>query len=304
MRKGENRFTRARLILGWITVLVSTGVAGFWTWWGIIENFHEGWYATSLLELLGQYLGIAILLTVLSLVALAYPRIGFSCYLGAALFAAWFLGGSNFLVLVPWILAPLACLGLLFLFGRVRRRRIARLMIVVVPLLIVMTFGTPLYLRHAARVDDGDHGARLVEGNGVRLVWAPAGPGWPDGGVSWDEAGDICRRLSADGTRVLEEPVGVWRLPTVDEAVRSMALHGENCGGVWDAKAHRASYEKTPDKETPLWRLHSDVIYLWTGTEASGDPERAHIVVYDGGVWTRKKKSRYGYLSFRAVRDP
>jgi hypothetical protein len=40
------------------------------------------------------------------------------------------------------------------------------------------------------RIDDGDRSARLIEGNGVRLVWAPEGPGWnwkqPWGGYpSW-----------------------------------------------------------------------------------------------------------------------
>jgi len=27
-----------------------------------------------------------------------------------------------------------------------------------------------------------------VEGNRLRLLWAPVGPGWPDDGVSWEEA--------------------------------------------------------------------------------------------------------------------
>jgi hypothetical protein len=40
------------------------------------------------------------------------------------------------------------------------------------------------------RVDDGDRSARLIEGHGVTLIWAPEGPGWnwrqPWGGYpSW-----------------------------------------------------------------------------------------------------------------------
>ena len=48
--------------------------------------------------------------------------------------------------------------------------------------------GTPLVLAVALsavhlpgilmRFDDGHRGARLIDANGVRLVWAPAGPGW------------------------------------------------------------------------------------------------------------------------------
>ncbi len=42
-----------------------------------------------------------------------------------------------------------------------------------------------------ARHDDALRGARAVEANGLRLMWAPAGPGWnwrqPDGSYpSWD----------------------------------------------------------------------------------------------------------------------
>ncbi|MGO8735148.1 MAG: hypothetical protein ACLQVM_20415 [Terriglobia bacterium] len=35
-------------ILGWSAVSISTLVSGFWGFWGSIENFHEGWYFTSL----------------------------------------------------------------------------------------------------------------------------------------------------------------------------------------------------------------------------------------------------------------
>jgi hypothetical protein len=66
----------------------------------------------------------------------------------------------------------------------------------------------------------------------------------------------------------------VWRLPTVDEAVRSMARHGRNSGGVWDAETGKAAYNMIPDKESPLWNVHSQVIYWWTATEI--DAERAY----------------------------
>ena len=35
-------------ILGWVAVSISTGIAGLWALWGSIENFHEGWFSTSL----------------------------------------------------------------------------------------------------------------------------------------------------------------------------------------------------------------------------------------------------------------
>ena len=113
------------------------------------------------------------------------------------------------------------------------------------------------------RVDDGNRGARLIEGNGVTLIWAPEGPGWnskhPWGGYpSWDmialygvspagsgdkpgyegrhatakdmETTGLCRYLSEDGTTLMTEPQDIWRMPTTDEIVRSLVRGGENAG--------------------------------------------------------------------------
>jgi hypothetical protein len=90
-------------------------------------------------------------------------------------------------------------------------------------------------------------------------------------------------------------------LPTVAEAVQSMQRHGQNCGGTWDAASGRASYERTPDKESPLWDVHSQVIDWWTATEVND--REALIIVYDGKVWPRPKRAHWGYLGFRAVKD-
>jgi hypothetical protein len=136
----------------------------------------------------------------------------------------------------------------------------------------------------------------------VRLIWAPAGPGWPDRGVDWEEARRRCRFLSADGKTLAATPQDLWRLPTVEEAVRSMARHGRNCAGVWDPVKVRPSYRIMPDKESPLWDTHSGIIYWWTSTEV--DESRAYIIVFNGGVWPRNKSSRPGSLAFRAVKSP
>lgn len=144
----------------------------------------------------------------------------------------------------------------------------------------------------------------IVEGNGVTLAWAPRGPGWPDRGVSWHEAKNICSHLSEDGMTVMETEQNIWRLPTVDEAVRSMMLHGENSGGIWYKEEEKAVYNKKPDKESPLWDVHSKVIYYWTRDTSVDNDELAYIVVYHGGVYERYKKNHQSYLSFRAVKTP
>jgi hypothetical protein len=120
--------------------------------------------------------------------------------------------------------------------------------------------------------------------------------------MDWYEARQACQHLGQDGHTLASVPQEVWRLPTVDEAVRSMARHGQNSGGVWDAVAAKATYETTPDKESPLWDPHSQVIYWWTATEV--DEERANIIVYDGEVWSRAKSFGPAYLGFRCVRQP
>ena len=98
------------------------------------------------------------------------------------------------------------------------------------------------------------------------------------------------------------EAQGIWRLPTVDEAVRSMARHGLNSGGVWDTEAGTATYQTPPDKESPLWSVYSQVIYWWTATEV--DSERAYIIVYNGQVWPRAKQFGPDYLGYRCVKQP
>ena len=39
-----------RKIAGWIAVVLSTVFTCLWALWGILENFHEGWYYESLLR--------------------------------------------------------------------------------------------------------------------------------------------------------------------------------------------------------------------------------------------------------------
>jgi hypothetical protein len=155
-------------------------------------------------------------------------------------------------------------------------------------------------VRVAGRVDDGGRGERIVPGTSVTLTWAPEGPGWPASGVTWSEAMRRCRYLSADGSALAETALDLWRLPTADEAVRSLARHGANSGGTWDSAAAHASYRVMPDKESPLWNPRSKVIYWWTATMR--DSANALMIAYHGQVGPRRKSWGPGYLGFRAVR--
>ena len=292
-----------RPITGWIAVVFSTAIACFWAFWGIIENFHEGWYYESWLSNVGlmfvQYLSPMFIFTAVTLISIFWPRFGGGLHVIFALLAVWFFqafsNAATFLLILP-----LVGLGALYWYGRPQPRKRAVILAVGLPLLTLIIAGIEPVIRVSQRLDDENLQARLVQGNEVALTWAPDGPGWPRKGASWPEAEQICQYLNEDGQTLAQASQNIWRLPTVDEAVRSMARHGQNSGGVWDAKNGEAAYHMKPDKESPLWNTHSQVIYWWTATEV--DDEHAYIIVYDGKVWSRTKEFSPAYLGFRCVR--
>ncbi len=208
------------------------------------------------------------------------------------------------------------------------------------PLLVAAAVSAYWLPRLAARFDDGERGARRIKGNGVDLIWAPVGPGWsmtvegdlPLGGriPGWAElalyglrpvgfgdkgtyAGEwpdaemmrlhgLCRFLSADGRRLMQARQGIWRMPTVDELVRSLVRHGENAGCTWDGVSDGAQCVLQPDKETPLWAPDWSPIYYWAADEFG--TREAYYVGYSGRVDHQPKSwgnARHGY---RCVRDP
>ncbi len=294
-----------RQIAGWIAVGLSTIITCFWAFWGVIENFHEGWYFQSWLSNVGlmfvQYLSPMLIFIGVTLVSIFWPRFGGVLHLILALLAVWFFQAfSNAAVFL--LIIPLGGLGVLYWVGRPQPRKIAASLVVGLPVLTLVIAGTEPVMRVSQRLDDGNLQARLVSGNGVNLIWAPEGPGWPGEGGDWYEAQRDCQHLSEDGQVLTPTPQNIWRLPTIDEAVRSMTRHGRNSGGVWNTENALAVYDTTPDKESPLWNIHSQVIYWWTATEV--DEEHAYIIVYDGKVWPRAKDFGPAYVGFRCVKRP
>jgi len=299
----------ARNIVGWLAVVLVTAAASFWAFWGVNEAFHEGWCKPQLWMRLLQvlaYLSPAIVLSSLTVLGLRWPRAGASLLvlIGVTIVALMVYGEAYFGLFITLLITALPVIvGLLFLFGRPQPKRVAYAMAVGLPLLIALVFGAEPAVRVSHRFDDGDRGARLVEGNGVTLLWAPAGPGWTrDGLASWDEAVERARYLNEEATGLADAPQDIWRLPTREEIVRSLTRENQNAGGTWDPQTERASYERRPDKESPLWDPHTPLIYLWTAEDV--DKGRAWIVVYHGGVFVKPKAVGSPSFGFRAVRDP
>jgi hypothetical protein len=294
-----------RAASGWAAVGLSTLIAGFWAYWGSIEAFHEGWFFHSLWKNIGltfaQYLSPMMIFVLLALASIRLPRTGALLHVALGLAIPVFIVRTSAALL--FIAAPLLLIGFLYWVGRPRPRVRASMCAAFIPFAVALICGTAPALRVAGRLDDGNRDAQEIFGNGITLRWAPRGPGWPDDnrGYTWKEADSICALLTDDGMALASAPQNIWRLPTVDEAVRSMVRHGKNAGGSWDSVTARALYAVEPDKESPLWDAFSPVIYWWTST--SVDDGTAYKVVYDGQAWPTRKRTRAGYLAFRAVRE-
>lgn len=199
-------------------------------------------------------------------------------------------------------------------------------------LLSVSAYTLPIVL---TRVDDGDRSARQIAGKDVALTWAPAGPGWNwrqrwGGYPSWQsialygvppagveekrgyapqrEGGgvfasgedmrrtNLCSYLSDDGSTLLGEAQGIWRMPTTAEVLQTLSRHGENAGCTWNGKLGFAQCEMRPDKESPLWATDVPVIYYWTAD--SYDDRRGYFVSHNGAVNASHKSGgnpRHGY---------
>jgi hypothetical protein len=149
--------TRLRAVCGWTAVLISSAFLGLWAYWGVLENFHEGWYSTSFVEnlevmVIQYFLPMAIFLAA-ALLAVRAPRIGAIVHTGFAAFALWFFGmrGAGALL----IGTPLVGLGVLYWVGRICRGRVAAWLLVGIPVLTSIGFGIAPAWRVFHRVDDG-----------------------------------------------------------------------------------------------------------------------------------------------------
>jgi len=111
---------------------------------------------------------------------------------------------------------------------------------------------------------------------------------------------NMFRYITYDGKELTREVQDYWKLPSADEYVRMFMYRGKNAGGYFDSNEGRAYYEKTPDKEGPIWAPDKMVIYYWTST--SFDDENAYDITYSGEVRKISKITKQDYRGWRAVR--
>ena len=192
------RKTLAR-VPGWSASVLMVVVTVFWTYWGIAEMYHEGWWGAWTNRL--PYLVPIAVTLIPGLVAFRWPLVGGALIVVIGLFAAVFFGGG-----VTVIGLAIALTGGAFVFdGLIRRRAPSQpapapmpwwrrhwryVLLLGAPLIVAVGISAATLPIVLGRVDDGDRSARLIEANGVTLIWAPEGPGWnwlqPWGGYpSW-----------------------------------------------------------------------------------------------------------------------
>lgn len=293
---------KRRLIVGWTAVGVSTLFSAFWAFWGSIEAFHEGWIAHTWIENVAgliAYLTPMLAIMASALASIVWRRCGPALHLAVAAIAIWRFELFDNPATMAILAAPLCVLSGLYLYGRAEPRKRALHIAAGIPLLTAVVCGAYPGWLAVTRQDDGNYGTRVIQGNGVRLAWAPQGPGWAENVANWKEAQSTCEHLSRDGLRLEPAPFRIWRLPTVEESVRSAVGRGRNAGGTWDHQSFRPLYQVPPNKETPLWSRYSQSIYRWTATEI--DDRRAYRVVWNGFANPLLKTVR---IHFRCVADP
>jgi hypothetical protein len=164
---------KKRQIAGWAAVGLSTAITCVWAFWGIIENFHEGWYFESLWSNLGmmfvQYLSPMLIFMGVTLISIFWPHFGGGLHGLIALLAIWFFqafsNAATFLIILPLI-----GLGAMYWFSRPQPRRLAVSLVVSLPMLTMIISGISPVTRVSQRVNDGNLQARLVQGNGVALT--------------------------------------------------------------------------------------------------------------------------------------
>lgn len=213
---------------------------------GTAHAFFEGWWEPSLLENLKMTAGRllpALATVVFAFIAIGRPSIGGLLHIlvGCLIFILPFVIDAGFLPdpnhpSIPYLLLIhvtgilLAIIGLAYLKGRPQPRWLAMGLVAGMPVVMFLICAVEPLWRINHRRDDGSTAARRVKGNGVELVWAPAGPGWPQqGGQKFDETEKMVARLTEDGLSLSDFPQNVWRMPTADEVVRSLTRDGQKC---------------------------------------------------------------------------
>ncbi len=198
----------------WLASAFMIAMTALWTFWGTAEMFHEGWFGAWTNRL--PYMAPIAITLVPAVLCFRRPIVGGVVLIIIGVAAAGFFGNVAVAAMAAGI-ALVGVVFVVDGLHRRRaaseteeredgpepaegdegaepaegddgeeledkaawwRRDLRTTIAVGLALVIfvgVSAFNLPMVL---GREDDGDRSARLIEGNGVALVWAPEGPGW------------------------------------------------------------------------------------------------------------------------------
>lgn len=186
-----------------------------WTYWGFGEMYYEGWWGAWTNRL--PYLVPMLICWAITPIVQTWSRLGGWIILAiGGGFTAWRwilqarLGEFSLTWVLGWMPISLifVLIGVLFILEGIYRRkryetnwhpprqwwrRNLRYLVVFIPSLLTAAGVTALFAPLiVSRFEDNDHhDARTIAGNGVTLIWAPAGPGWSPGVGPSQEAGEL-----------------------------------------------------------------------------------------------------------------
>jgi hypothetical protein len=285
---------------GWASLLLFTLFACLWGFWGIIENFYEGWYYTSVwmnLKLMFyQYLSPVLLFLILGLLLIYCRRwsILFILLLGGWIIKYY----GNWFYFLPFL--PSAILGY---WGNIDNKKLALKIHLIAPICVIILAGIEPVYRVSTRIKKHTGETVLIHLNNHDFIrWAQEGPGWDHLPHNWYEAVQQASRIDSTGAILTKENLHIWRLPTIEEAVLSLHRHGTPAGGVWNSRKEKAEYKIMPDKEFPMWKRHAPIIYWWLASTPKSDTSYAYMISANGIVKKVKKKAKAGYYGFRAIK--
>jgi hypothetical protein len=291
---------------GYLATGLLTLATALWTFWGVGEMYYEGWWGQWTNRL--PYLAPMVICWAFAFLALTWPRLGgWIILLVGGAFTVWRwilqarLGGLTLSWALGWfpISAVFILIGILFLLdGRNRRRqRAARwqppsqwwrrnvhYLVVFIPSILI-AFGvtilfTPLL---SSRYDNGDVGAWHVAGNGVNLIWAPAGLGWSQGIGPSQEAGERMPGANLSWNEIAfygAHPIGLGEKPdaqvrnatSADMQVTGLCRYLSADGSTLMAETQNIWRMPTTDEIVrSLVRRGENANCVWDGQSSSAD---------------------------------
>jgi hypothetical protein len=113
-----------------------------------------------------------------------------------------------------------------------------------------------------------------------------------------EEASEICRYQSEDGTTIMQEEQNIWRLPTVGRGGTLPDAARRKSRRYMVRNEEKAVYIKPLIRSLRCGPCIRKSSTNWTADISGDDDTRASIIVYHEAIYDRRKTDSQYYLSF------